>query len=74
MPMVMSVVATVMGTDHEAGPEDHRKDENNTGNNHDESRKPEDPAGSTVAPLPVPPRWRFCRGCRLRARAGLRPR
>ena len=55
MPMMMSVVATFMGTDHEAGPEDHREDENNTGNNHHHRREHIELVQS------VGPRRRCCR-------------
>jgi hypothetical protein len=42
------VVATFMGTDHEAGPEDHREDEDDAGNNHDQRRELIDPVRSVV--------------------------
>ena len=42
----MSVVATFMGADHETGPEDHREDEDDAGDNHDQRRELIDPVRS----------------------------
>ena len=61
MSFVMSFVATAMGTDHDAGPEDHREDEDDAGDNHDDRRERKEPV-----PWPVLPRRRCCR-------LGLRP-
>ena len=47
--MMPSVVATAVRTDYEAGPEDHRKDENDPGNNHDPRGECKDPTGSAAA-------------------------
>jgi hypothetical protein len=56
-------VPTTMGTDHHAGPEDHREDEDDAGNNHDQCRDLKEPMWP--APRSVPPRQRFSARCRL---------
>ena len=58
-PMV-SFVATIMGTDHEASPEHHGEDEHDAGDDHDQRCEAKESARTTRFSPPPP-----CSGCRL---------